>query len=98
MMKIDRMPDYYLPPYSTPLYWKNEQSGDLVEAVMAFFGGFCGPDQLRLVIDYCRYVIDAPCWEGPGIEPLRSEVRGLHTVAEVRLWIGKCLNEGVDPL
>lgn len=93
----------YVPPLGTPLYWGNEQSGTLPAAVRAYFAaatgdGYCTEDELRLVIDYLRYVIDAPCWQGPQIEALRANAKYLHSIEAVKRWILACLKEGIDPL
>jgi hypothetical protein len=71
------IPVIYLFPYGTPLYWGNEQSGQLPAAVVAFLAestgdGTCSEEQRRLVIEYLKYYIAAPCWEGPGVQSLRE--------------------------
>lgn len=93
----------YVPPFGTPLYWGNEQSGVLRAAVMAFYAtslgkGTCSESELRLVIDYAQYVIGAPCWQGPEIEALRESAKHLRSVTDINRWIGECLSEGIDPL
>ena len=102
MEKSSPMPDFYMQPYNTPLNWQNEQSGVLREAVKAFFDvktPFQGK-QFALVRDYLRYYIEAPCWQSEGnkIAELRESVAGLKTPEEMREWIMKCLELGIDPL
>ena|SRR5579885_2147497 len=93
----------YLPPFWTPLYWGNEQSGQLPAAVVAFLvaatgDGECSDDQRRLVIEYLQYYIKAPCWQGPGIEALREQATKLQSMQDVQRWMMNCLEEGIDPL
>lgn len=63
-----RMPSIYDPTHGTPFYWRDEQSGELGSAVLAYTGFMAGmvrgvsPGELELVADYCRYYIAAPCW------------------------------------
>lgn len=98
---IDTLP--YVPPYGTPLYWGNEQSGQLPAAVVAFLAeatgdGTCSEEQRRLVVEYLRYVIGAPCWQGEQIESLRERATHLQATQDIQQWIMDCLNEGIDPL
>lgn len=100
-----RMPKNYDPPFGTPLYWRNEQSGELSAAILAYLNHRIEPTsqpptpaQLSLVIDYLRYVIYAPCWRGQGIAVLRERVHTLQTSEDIHGWIGAALPEGIDPL
>ena len=76
---MSRMPQFYCPPLSTPLYWRDEQTGELPAAVSHYYDHCLGhaPDQtaadlgiapltaaeLKLLCEYCVYFINAPCWE-----------------------------------
>ena len=66
----------YPSPMKTPLYWRDEQSGKLAEAVMAYFEPYTlenlegdysipplSPEHLKLIRDYLVYYIKAPCWK-----------------------------------
>lgn len=105
MEKSSPMPTFYVQPYNTPLNWQNEQSGNLAEAVKAYFAHMTGEDtrfqgmQFALVRDYLRYYINAPCWQSEGneIDELRKSVTGLKTPEEMREWIMKCVHLGIDP-
>lgn len=93
----------YLPPHNTPLFWMDEQSGRLREAIQSFYAeslgtGTCEAQELRLVIAYIQYVIDAPCWQGPGMPALRDQAKTLRSVADINALIKACLDEGIDPL
>jgi hypothetical protein len=100
------MPRGYEPPYGTPLYWMDEVTGELPAAVKAFFAYGAEPNEqppptsieIGLVIDYCRYVIYAPCWKGPGVRSLRKLAKRMTTVEELNQFIQKCLKVGIDPL
>jgi hypothetical protein len=105
-MLTTRMPRTYEPPYGTPVYWMNEVTGELPAAIKAVFAYGAEPDnqpeptpeQLGLVIDYCRYVIYAPCWKGPGVGSLRNLAKRMTTLEELNQFIQKCLDVGIDPL
>ena len=101
------IPAVYLPPYGTPLYWGNEQSGVLQAAVLAFYDAAINKmplatEHLALVRHYLAYVIHAPCWwdgdEGSELTALRAEVHRLSSVEEINRWIMRCLDVGIDPL
>lgn len=101
------MPDFYVPPLSTPLRWQDEQNGILPKAVMAYFDHrmdsskpFQGV-QFALVREYLRYYINAPCWqqtEEGQIDALRASVAQIKTPEEMHAWIMKCFEVGIDPL
>ena len=97
-MTQSRMPTVYLPPYGGPFYWMSEQSGELARAVKAYLAGREHPQDLALVIDYCRYWIDAPAWRGPMIESLRRRIREVRTRQELSAWLKDAVAEGIDPL
>ncbi len=77
---MNQIPDFYCPPFQTPLYWGDEQSGELPNAVRHYFDHILGQSlrletaadldisplterELQLLCDFCRYFINAPCWE-----------------------------------
>ncbi|GEM_PF-1919289 len=99
------IPPIYLPPFGTPLYWGDEQSGVLREAIQAFYDSSLhkkplAQEHLEMVRHYLAYVIHAPCWldDTDTLEQLRNEVNRLSTPEEVNVWIEKCLKIGIDPL
>jgi hypothetical protein len=99
------MPAIYLEPFGTPLYWGDEQSGVLKEAIRAFYDSSLhkkplAQEHLELVRHYLAYVIHAPCWldDSGVLAQLRREVNGLTSVEEMNAWLNKCLEIGVDPL
>jgi hypothetical protein len=102
------MPTTYMPPFGTPLYWMDEQTGVLPDAMRAYVFHAAKPEthpapdasQLALVISYFRYVINAPCWRADKKELVR--LRGLAarmtTTEEVEQFLGDCLEIGLDPI
>lgn len=97
----------YRPPLGLPLRWQDEQSGLLPAAVMAYYyhGAHPAdhkaptPGQMSLVIEYVRYYMAAPCWEGgDGLERLRAQAAELKTAPDLDHWIGECMEYGIDPL
>lgn len=108
--KSSPMPNFYVSPWQTPLYWGDEQTGVLPKAVMAFHAHMLDKSKLfegvqfALVRAYLKYYIDAPCWhensdqiEGKLAE-LRASVQGIKTPEEMHEWIMQCLDLGIDPL
>jgi len=101
---VSCMPNWYRPPLGLPLRWQDEQSGELPAAIMAYFHHKEQPMlrlQIKLVLDYLRYYIHAPCWmyDPPEeLAELRSRVETLSTEEEIDAWIQDCLEIGIDPL
>jgi len=80
-----------------PYYWMHEQTGVLRDAVTAYLYERETPEQLALVIDYCRYWVHAPCWKGLPPE-LLTRITGITTREGLQAWLGDALAEGIDPL
>lgn len=106
---MSHMPDFY--PGGGPLYWMNDTSGQMPEAVKAFLNhglgqATCTPAQTELVRQYCEYYINAPCWSlgEPGEQyhdtfiELRERVKTLKTAEEIAAWINESCGLGIDPL
>lgn len=101
------MPDVYVEPFGTPLYWMDEESGLLKAAMMAYVNHAANmtqpeptAEQLQCVIAYFRYVVHAPCWimSVEGLDDLRQKADDMKTVAAVMQWIEDCLDAGFDPI
>ena len=68
---MSRMPKFYNPMCGgLPLYWGDEQTGELPAAVRHYIGLAAGLDEtpltaaeVELLADFCVYFIHAPCWE-----------------------------------
>ncbi len=104
---MSRMPSAYVHPLGTPLYWRDEQSGELGLAIDAYLlnrhaGATITDGQITLLRDYLEYWVNAPCWRSEGIEKemkdLRKSVRELDSATEIDEWIHKALEIGMDPL
>jgi hypothetical protein len=95
-----QMPQMYIPPLNTPLYWGNEQTGVLQAAILAYFEHKTTSEQLQIVLDYCRYVINAPCWKGPDgvVEAVQKQASEMRTQEDIDVWIEACMELGIDPL
>lgn len=97
-----------MPPYvhaRYPLYWQNEQTGKLREAVTAYLnnridGETVTENQIALLVEYIAYWVKAPCWDAPSdeLQELRLSVEQLDTAEKVDEWIQKALDLGIDPL
>lgn len=101
-MTTNHIPKVYLPPYGTPLYWMNDQSGTMQAAMKPFLEGKPLTDeQFHLLKEYLTYVIDAPCWKGPGqiLPALRQQIRKAQDRQDIQVFLDDCLREaGIDPI
>ena len=98
---------FYRPPLGLPLRWQDEQSGLLPTAVWAYYNHVARPathpeptrDQMSLVLEYVRYYIEAPCWQGAdGLADLRTAAAVMKSAEDLDRWIWMCLEIGIDPL
>jgi hypothetical protein len=102
------LPETYRPPLGLPLRWQDEESGALPAAVRAYFEHQTGkgpapdPEALELLRAYLSYYLYAPCWldasGGEALAALRRDAADLSTPAQIAVWIGRCLDLGIDPL
>lgn len=92
-----------------PLRWQDEQSGELVAAVLAYFEKkLLTERQFALVRAYCIHYINAPCWAEKGcqgdpecldaLSGLRDGANKLARQEDILPWIYECLDMGMDPL
>jgi hypothetical protein len=99
-----KVPAFYVPPLNTPLYWGNEQSGMMRDAVAAYYNGAMSGSQVELLREYLIYYINAPCWqvaeeEQEKFKKLKQEATTLTTVEQFNHWLYECLvSFGLDPL
>lgn len=116
------IPAFYVPPFGAPLYWRDEQSGELPAAVIRYFDFCLGhaadataadlgvrpltDRQLQLLCEYCRYWINAPCWERNmagsltmlgELKILKDRAAALSGLEDIRVWNDECSNLGIDP-
>jgi hypothetical protein len=94
------IPAVYIPPLGTPLYWRDEESGVLRDAVWAYYccgfrtGTITAPE-IAVVVEYLRYVISAPCWDN---NPFCSDEERV-SLADLRRTIAEMtVNEGEPQL
>lgn len=82
-----------------PGYWPNETSGVLVPVVRAYLEGVeldvAGVATMRA---YLRQWVAGPLFVGPDLEQLRADVDELVSTDDVRAWLDRALDAGVDPL
>lgn len=99
-----RVPRIYAQPYGHPFYWGDEVTDTLPAAVRAFLSETIGngettAEQIRLVIDYIQYFLDAPAFNPTeGIEDLRRQAAAAKTPLDARAIIVQALAAGLDPL
>lgn len=106
-----QIPNVYRPPLGLPLNWRDEQSGALSAAILAYLdnrikGTVLTDEQFDLVKDFVRHYIGAPCWNhmledeelATELATLRHQVLYLKTPDDLGAWIHQCLDVGLDPL
>src|SRR5579859_4178031 len=110
---------FKIPPlyreWGGPLRWQDEQSGVLVNAVSAYFHHgqkHMLRGQMKVVCEYLRYYIFAPCWDmnphhdeesRKQITTMRERIIAIQNgpladEREIERWIMECLEIGIDPL
>jgi hypothetical protein len=91
-----------------PLYWRDEQSGNLAAAIEAYltrnYSDAPTPEQIDLMRAYLEYYVSAPCWNIAGnsltseIEKLKVCAENLRTTHDIYNWLFKAMEVGLDPL
>lgn len=84
---MTRMPPTYQEPHGTPLYWRDEVSGQLSKAVKAYLdnrveGRPITNGQIALLRDYLAYWVNAPCWDHQADE-FTDEILQLTSMEEL---------------
>ena len=84
---------------ANPGYWRDETSGVLRPAVIAYLdGGDMTPEHIAAMRAYLRQWI-AGFWFGEDeIEALRAAIDGLVTRAAITAWLNRAIDLGIDPL
>lgn len=89
-----------------PLFWRDEETGELPKAVGEYFEAAMedremSQEHLELVKAYCVYCIEAPCWRWNGIPGLPGTIIQAVSQAETREQLSAALHflpDGIDPL
>lgn len=93
----------------TPLSWRDDVTGTVPAAVMAYLNQEASDEQIKMVIAYLQYHIHAPCWLetppwGETDEEMAEEIRALRAlslkmsnVADVNQYIHSALDSALDP-
>ncbi len=96
----------YILPLGLPVYWRNEITGKLVDAVESVMkykvveAPAPTQEQIDLVIKYIRYFIKAPCWSDVGelsLSSLRELAESLRTQEDIYKFIDASMELGLDP-
>lgn len=81
-----------------PGYWPNETTGVLRPVVEKYLrGDALDPDEVATMRAYLRQWVAAP-FAGPEIRPLRDDAERIRTHDDVREWLRRALDVGIDPL
>jgi len=90
---------HFTVPADPPGYWPNETTGVLRPVVEKYL---CGErldgGEVRTMRSYLRQWISCGAFFGPDIERLRMAVDQIHTHDDVRAWLERALDAGLDPL
>ncbi len=104
----------YYTPLQIPFNWRDEPSKVLQNAVWAYIN-YCAepalhpepsPEQTKLLIWFCGYFIEAPCWEDnlreceemlEELQELRRRAKTLASVESIRRWSVEAMELGLDP-
>ncbi len=86
-----------------PLYWMNEESGKMREAVQAFLddrmhGTTMSLEHFNLLQAYLVYVVEAPCWKGVPVAEIVEAIDKATKPEELSVVIHRLLEFGIDPL
>lgn len=91
-----------------PLHYSAHLGDPTWRAVLAYKRYIADPilereppaDELRLVVEYCAYFLNAPCWLMPVEELalLRASIVHVKTAHELANWLWGCVQIGIDPL
>jgi len=91
-----------------PLHYWGHRDGATRAAILVYVRHMADPrfepeptaDELRLVVEYCAYFINAPCWKWPKHElgMLRASIEHVKTAHELATWLWGCSSIGIDPL
>ena len=90
---------------SEPFYWMYESSGILRPVVRAYLrGAQLSPQDVATMRAYLRQWIFADAWDqnpyGDGTElaGLRDMIQSLNSTAQIREWLRRATEMGMDPL
>ncbi|AFY74751.1 hypothetical protein Syn7502_02813 [Synechococcus sp. PCC 7502] len=83
-----------------PLYWKNETSGHLEAAVIAYVNRLeLSSKDIGLLKSYFAIWVNATVWmQSKELENLRQSVEAIATVEDIHQWLDKAIDIGIDPL
>jgi hypothetical protein len=93
-----------------PKYWRDEVSGKLARAVHAYLGiggRELTAEHVALLRAYFRQWVGAPIWDAnphqsatdvAELAGLRDAVGSLTNRAQIRAWLRRALDAGIDPL
>jgi hypothetical protein len=95
MGKIDLANLPYIPG-GMPLYWMNEETGVLIQAMrnVFFLMGEAAPrEDFELVREWCEYAINAPSWmDSPrgDLVRLRESIKTVDSINALHRWLDEC--------
>jgi hypothetical protein len=82
-----------------PGFWMYKQGGELQPAIVAYLNQRpLTLRQIELIRLYLKQWIEAPIWFGDLIEELRRDVDRIQFSIDIRDWLRKADEAGIDPL
>jgi hypothetical protein len=103
---LNPIPPFY--PQGLPLYWRDEQSGQLSAAIWRYLNFVTKKvstppteAQIWLIRCYLEHFIMAPCWaedQDGLLLKLRDEIKTLDSCKSVDAWLRKASEIALDPI
>ena len=88
--------------FNYPVYWRDETSGVLEEAVQNFLSAEkLQPKNLERLKVYFAQWVNAPEWQAEdplALERLRDQIYEVSNKKELVAWLDRALLLGIDPL
>lgn len=97
------------PVFGLPLNWRDDQSGIMGHAIMAYLNQCPSDEQLSLVIAYVKHYVHAPVWietrpehitdpiMDSRIAAIREKALTLKTMTDVNNLVAEAAEIGLDP-
>ena len=105
---LERIYSDYYGRAGLPLHYSAHLGGATWSAILGYLRYIADPiyereppaHELRLVVGYCAYFINAPCWVLPEREltMLRASIEHVKSAHELATWLWGCGQIGIDPL
>ena len=80
-------------------YWQNELTGQLRPVIETYLHGFhMTARDVAVMRVYLRMWVNYGDWRGPMIDVLRTSVDDITCRADIKQWIERAADAGLDPI